>query len=133
MNKFNHNFTLFENGPSYRLYKSDDSIARLDFINDSCIRVSIYKENSEMLPTFSVNPNNDLLINGRDRLSLDGLVESEKTKNGEKFILPCGVQINLDLHNFILSYSLNGKEIFSDRQPLAYNFDGEFGKNSFQY
>ncbi len=137
MNKFNHNFTLFEKSQSYSIYKSDDNIARLDFISESCIRVAIYKENSKMLPTFSVSPNNDLLMNGRDRLSLDGFspcrIESKETENGEKFTLPCSVEINLDLHNFILSYSLDGKELFSDRKPLAYNFDGEFGKDNFHY
>lgn len=137
MNKFNHNFTLFEKNPSYRIYKSDDNIARIDFISESCMRVAIYKENSKMLPTFSVSPDNNLLINGRNRLSLDGFslckIESKKTEIGERFTLPCGVEINLDLHNFILSYFLDGKKLFSDRKPLPYNFDGEFGKDSYHY
>lgn len=137
MNKFNHNFTPYKRTESCRLYKSADNVARLDFISESCVRVAIYKENSKMLPTFSVSPDNDLLINGRERLSLEGFAPTEpqccETENGEKFTLPCGVEINLNLHNFILSYSLDGEELFSDRKPLAYNLDGEFGKDSYHY
>jgi len=137
MNKFNHNFKSYENTLSSRIYVSDDNIARIDFISESCVRVAIYKVNSTILPTFSVSPDNDLLINGRDRLSLEGFDLCEplctKTGTGESFTLPCGVEINLDLHNFILSYSRDGKELFSDRKPLAYNIDGEFGRECFHY
>lgn len=137
MNKFNHNFTLDHKTESTRIYSSDSSIARLDFVSGSCIRVAIYKACAQLLPTFSVCPDNALLINGRDRLSTDGfdlcspsVVEGQGT---EAFHLPCGVTVNLDLHNFILSYSLDGKELFSDRRPLAYNLEGEFGRDNCHY
>ena len=137
MNKFNHNFSLYNKAPHSRFYASDDNIARIDFVSNSCIRVAHYKAGSSPLPTFSVCPDNALLLNGRDRFSLDGfsLCEPEITEeeNGESFVLPCGVKVKLDLHNFSLSYHLDEKELFSDRKPLAYNLDGEFGKDKYHY
>ena len=92
MNKFNHNFVPIEKGNTYRIYSCDDNRARIDFISESCVRVAIYKETDEILPTFSVSPDNDLLINGRERLSLDGFslckIESTETEKGERFTLP---------------------------------------------
>ncbi len=137
MNKFNHNFTLYDKTPHSRFYSSEDNIARIDFVSDSCVRVALYKACVTLLPTFSVCPDFDLLLNGRERLSLDGfdLCEPEinETEGKETFNLPCGVKVNLDLHNFSLSYNLGGKELFSDRKPLAYNIGGEFGRDSYHY
>ena len=137
MNKFNHNFTLKEATSVSRIYQSEDNITRIDFISDSCIRVAMYKENCTILPTFSVSPDNNLLPKGRDRLSLDGFSltapKFTETETGESFRLDCGVSINLDLHNFILSYQAGDKVLFSDRKPLAYNINGEFGRESYHY
>lgn len=137
MNKFNHNFTLFSKTEHSRVYASDNNFARIDFVSDSCIRVAHYKCAAEILPTFSVCPDNALLINGRDRLSLDDFPLSvpavEEKEGAENFELPCGIKISLDLYNFILSYELDGKELFSDRKPLSYNLEGEFGKGHFHY
>ncbi len=137
MNKFNHKFTLYDKTEHSRFYSSDNNIARIDFISDRCIRVAHYKVCTQILPTFSLCPDNALLMNGRERLSLDGFTlcepETEENEGREVFDLPCGVTISLDLHNFILSYTLDGKELFSDRKPLAYNIGGEFGKDSYHY
>ncbi len=137
MNKFNHNFTLFNKGEHSRLYCADDNIARLDFISESCVRVAVYKKGTKMLPTFSVCPDNALLLKGRDRLSLNGFElcspECVQLEGAEAFKLPCGVTIKAELFNFSLSFSLDGKELFSDRKPLAYNLEGEFGKDSYHY
>lgn len=137
MSKFNHNFVPFDKGFNYRIYNCDDNLARIDFLSESCVRIAIYKENSYMLPTFCINPENELLLKGRDRLSvLDfSLFEPENSieKNTEIFTLGCGVKIKLDLHNFILEYFYEGKVLFSDRKPLAYNFAGEFGGECYHY
>lgn len=135
MNKFNHNFTLNEATEYKRIYQSDDNIARIDFISDSAIRVAVYKKGADILPTFSVCPDNELLLNARDRLSVDGfgLCNAEVLNEEEIFILPCGIKINIDLHNFIISCYSEDKVLYSDRKPLAYNFDGEFGRDSYHY
>ena len=57
----------------------------------------------------------------------------EKFENKEKFVLDCGVTVDLDLNNFILSYCKESELLFADRAPLAYNFEGEFGNGSYHY
>ncbi|MGN0531599.1 MAG: TIM-barrel domain-containing protein, partial [Eubacterium sp.] len=137
MPKFKHNFTLSSNTDICRIYTCDDSIVRIDFVSDSCMRVSVYKNRAEMLPTFCINPDNEFLTVGRDRLSTDGfgmcVPKISISESIEHFALPCGVDVELDKYNFILKYYKDGELLFSDRSPLAYNFDGEFGKESYHY
>lgn len=135
--KFDHSFKLYEKSKTGRTYICDNTVAKLDFISPAAIRVAIYKKGAYMLPTFTINPNNDLSQSGRDKLATDAFEMFEpiakKTDNGEKFILKNGIEVNLDLHNFLLSYEKNGKRIFADRAPLAYNIDGEFGTGAYHY
>lgn len=138
MSKFDHSFNAVRVGDCFAEYKCGETNARIDFVSDSCIRVAIYKEREEMLPTFSVCPNNSPLgFGGRDRLSTDGfsLCRPQKEQSGShhSFTLPCGIRLDVGLHNFILSYYQNGEKLFSDRSPLAYNMENEFGKESFHY
>ncbi len=137
MNKFDHNFTLYHKTEHSRFYSSEDNIARIDFVSESCVRVAHYKVGTVLLPTFSVCPEPALLMNGRERLSLEGFPlcepETREADGAEAFILPCGTEISLDLHNFSLTYTVGGRELFSDRKPLAYNLGGEFGGDSFHY
>ena len=44
-----------------------------------------------------------------------------------------GIDIKIDTENFLLSYYKDGKRLFSDRGPLAYNLEGEFGQGVFHY
>lgn len=135
--KFDHSFKLYKKSKTGRTYICDNTVAKLDFISPAAIRVAIYKKGAYMLPTFTINPNNDLSQSGRDKLATDDFEMFEpvakKTDNGEKFILKNGIEVNLDLHNFLLSYEKNGKRIFADRAPLAYNIDGEFGTGAYHY
>lgn len=137
MGKFKHIFELKGETQSQRIYECDRTTVQLDFVNDNCIRVAVYKEKDNMLPTFSVNPDNEMLIKGRDRLSTKGFKTCQPDvavfDGGEKITMPCGVDISLELENFLLSYYINGKKLFGDRAPLAYNFDGEFGREQFHY
>lgn len=137
MPKFEHKFILSNSFDYYRTYNCENNNVRLDFISDSCVRVAVYKNADCIMPTFSVNPNNEFSVTGRERLSTDGfnmcsprITLSEKE---EQFILPCGIEIRLKKNNFILEYLKNGETLFADRSPLAYNFQGEFGKNSYHY
>ncbi|MGN0521769.1 MAG: TIM-barrel domain-containing protein [Eubacterium sp.] len=137
MGKFKHKFTLSEYSDTCRTYICDDNFVRLDFVSKSCLRVAVFKDKDSILPTFSVNPDNELLTVGRDRLSTDGF-EMFKPKvniaeNLEQFNLPCGIEIELNKENFILEYKKDGQILFSDRAPLAYNFAGEFGRESYHY
>lgn len=131
--KFNHLFELIENGIGYRKYKSDNINARLDFISDKSLRVAIYKDDEYIIPTFNVAPDNKMSLKGRDRLSVEGFNVVEPIENENGFVLGCGVEISLDLNNFNLCFIKQGKRIFEDRKPLAYNFENEFGLGSFHY
>ena len=67
--KFNHDFKRGEFGESHREYKCGNINAAVDFIGESAMRVAIYKDGCEMLPTFTVNPGNEFMLGGRDKLS----------------------------------------------------------------
>lgn len=135
--KFDHNFNLINKTKSSRIYECDNTLARLDFIDKTAIRVALYKKGAQMLPTFTISPDNNLSHTGRDKLSSNGFkmyepIEDEKDGK-EIFKLENGIEISLDLHNFLLSYYKNGKRIFADRAPLAYNIDDEFGQGAYHY
>ena len=137
MSKFKHCFNLKSNTDFSRVYESDKSLAQIDFVSESCIRVAIYKEGAQLLPTFCIDPENKLMLEPRSRLSTEGfnMIKPAVSEKGdlESFSLPCGVNIELNKNNFLLKYEQNGKTLFADRAPLAYNFDGEFGRDSYHY
>lgn len=137
MGKFEHSFILFDSSQSTRVYKSGDIKARIDFVSDSALRVAVYKNEAEVLPTFSINPENELLLKGRDKLSSAGfkkcLPEVSENESTDVFILPCGIEIKLGKNNFLLEYLKSGERLFADRSPLAYNFGGEFGEHTYHY
>lgn len=137
MPKFKHKFVLSNYTDTCRTYTCGDSYVRIDFVSDSCMRVAVYNDEAEMLPTFCINPNNEFLTTGRSRLSTDGFglcsPDISFSDDTEHFALPCGVDVELDKYNFILKYYKDGRLLFSDRSPLAYNFEGEFGKESYHY
>ena len=135
--KFNHSFLLQSKTEFTRKYKSDNINARLDFIGKAAIRVAIFNDGSSLHASYNICPDNRLSQNGRERLSLEGfeccapcVTEGEAF---EKFSLPCGVEISLDLNNFLLTYSTDGNRLFADRAPLAYNFENEFGRDCIHY
>ena len=137
MSKFKHSFKLSKNAESFLEYSCEGNTARIDFITESCIRVAIYKSEQDILPTFSVNPNNVFSEKGRNRLSTEDFdLYSPKVNlsgNAHTFVLPDGIKIELKTDNFLLSYYKNGSLLFSDRAPLAYNFENEFGKDTYHY
>lgn len=136
MSKFNYDFSLAGFDGSTAEYTCENINARLDFINENCVRVALYKKGDTILPTFLVCPDNEMPLTGRDKLSVEGLslsnAELKKGENKDVFTLG-DCEITLNKHNFLLSYSKNGKKMFCDREPLAYNFSKEFGNESFHY
>lgn len=127
--KWHHKFELVEKGDSYRLYQSDNLFARLDFFNH-ILRVAIYKKDEYLFPTFSICPGESKMPrHGRNRLSIDGFdLVSQKDK-----LKIDDIDIDVNLDNFLISYYKNGKLLFSDREIMAYNLDGELGKGSYHY
>ncbi len=137
MPKFRHNFVLSQSGESYRVYESGENTVRLDFVSESALRVAVYKTESDILPTFSVNPDNAFLLKGRNKLSSEGFAlctpEVKQGESEERFQLPCGIEIKLNKNNFLLEYLKGGEVLFADRAPLAYNLGGELGDETYHY
>jgi len=137
MSKFNHLFELKQCTGSTAEYACGENTVRMDFISRSCVRVAVYKQKADMLPTFCVNPDNVFSANGRDRLSTDGfaLFSPESSLNGtvHSYVLPGGIRIDIELQNFIMKYYKKDVLLFSDREPLAYNFEHEFGRETYHY
>lgn len=137
MSKFNHIFKSAEQTDTSLVYTCKDNIARVDFISGSCIRVALYKNDENILPTFSINPNNVFSQNGRSRLSTNGfdLYCPDKYNNGsiQGFTLENGIRLEINPLNFMVSYYQGADMLFSDRAPLAYNFENEFGRDTYHY
>ena len=129
--KFDHNFTQTTATPTERTYAADGWQAQLDFLSGSCLRVALYRDADDLLPTFNIDPNNASIgPQGRARLSTVGFQPAAPTvtenDSGTAFALPCGVTAELDPHNLLLTYKIGDRVLFADRGPLAYNLDKEF-------
>ena len=131
--KFNHDFVLAESSPAMRLYRSGDTAARLDFISDSAVRVAVYKTGEKLQNTFNVCPDNELNHTGRERLDLTGFTLCTPSETDGGFAMPCGIEIGVDTKNFLLTFKKDGTVLFSDRAPLAYNIQNEFGSGVYHY
>ena len=93
--KLKHNFKEVSGGKC-TLYKSDNINAAIEVISSRCINVRIYRDESEIKEHYKFN----------------------KGENAEL----CGIEMKLDTDNFLLSFYKDGKRLFADRAPLAYNF-----------
>lgn len=139
MQKYNHAFTLSEQAESYRIYNCADKEIRLDFIGGNVMRFALYNSDKKdsILPTFLIDPENKFMLCGRDRLSAEGFEKgnftAEKKDGKEVFTLADGITAELETENFLMKYYKDGKLIFSDRAPLAYNLGGEFGDGQYHY
>lgn len=131
--KFNHSFKLTDSSQSFRLYKSEDINARLDFVSDNILRVAIYHDNDYLLPTFCICPDGEMTSLGRDRLSTKGFDLACPNVENEVITMPNGVEISVNLDNFLLSFKQNNSLLFRDRAPLAYNLQNEFGDGVCHY
>ena len=136
--KFDHNFTQTTATPTGRTYAADGWHAQLDFLSGSCLRVALYRNADDLLPTFNIDPDNASIgPRGRARLSTVGFQPAAPTvtenDSGTAFALPCGVTAELDFHNLLLTYKIGDRVLFADRGPLAYNLDKEFGTGATHY
>jgi alpha-glucosidase len=131
--KFRHGFELKEQSKSRRLYTCGKINAQVDFVSGRTVRVAIYRDSSNILPSFNINPENELSPLGRDRLSVEGFELYEPKAEGNAFELDGGVKLVIEPENFLLSFYLGGKRLFGDRSPLAYNLENEFGDGVFHY
>lgn len=129
--KYQHNFKLVSKSPFTRIYHADKKYVRLDFFTHM-LRVSIYENEEDLLPTFSICPGTSKMPKrGRKRLSIENL--KQVRQNDDDVFKIDDIKIKLDLKNFLLSYYLDSDLLFQDREILAYNFENEMGKGSYHY
>lgn len=133
MSKFNYKFRLASSAEACAVYECGELTARIDAVSDSAVRVAIYHKGDSILPTFSVDPDNRLLLKGRDRLSREGFTGKLNKAGDNSFSLDCGVVISVNPDNFLIQYTYDNSVLFSDRAPLAYNFSNEFGRGNYHY
>lgn len=130
--KFCHDFIKIASGDSFAQYRCGRTNARIDIVSGSAIRVAIYKDEEYIIPTFNINPLNELTRDGRSRLSTVGFNPSGRI-DGNEIMLECGIKASVEPHNFVITYTKDGERIFGDRAPLGYNFEKEFGDNICHY
>ncbi len=133
--KFDHSFALERHDGSTYLFVSGTYLVRLDFLKES-VRVSFFEKDRYIFPTFSVCPDGRMPEEGRDKLSLDGLelIVPEFEEREDRFLFRFGNRsIEILRLNFEMSFFEDGKLLFKDREYLAHNIEGEFGKGSYHF
>lgn len=133
--KFSHVFSLISADKATYLFGSEKNRVRLDFIKEG-IRVAVFKEGDYLFPTFSIAPNGIVPEAGRDKLSIEGfdLVEPAFVETENSFEFTFGsIKIAIKKLNFEMCYFKDGAFLFKDREYLAYNFDHEFGQESYHF
>jgi len=133
--KFDHRFVLTEAGPSMRVYEADGVIVRLDFF-DHILRAAVLQRDVPLLPTWSVCPDGNMPLCGRDKLSIEGFTSEspavEETDETISFTLS-GVRFSIEKKNFRITARSDRGVLYRDRSGLAYNFAGELGRGSAHY
>ncbi|MBQ3904945.1 MAG: hypothetical protein II744_08200, partial [Eubacterium sp.] len=102
--KFKHSFKPVKAGNNSYRYISGSITADIDIINENCIKVKIGKA--------------------------EGAMPETDCKNG---FFVGNIEVKVETENLLLSYYQNGKRLFADRSPLAYNLENEFGTGVFHY
>ncbi len=133
--KFDHRFALIEAQPSLRVYEADGVIARLDFF-EHMLRVAILQPDTPLLPTWSVCPDGNMPLCGRDKLGVDGFAlqtpDVTETDETVSFALS-GVHFSVEKKNFRITAETEKGVLYRDRSGLAYSFQGELGRGSAHY
>ncbi len=128
--KYQHRFTLRRAEASAREYEADGVLMRLDFL-EGMLRVALLRPGKPLLPTWSVCPEGDGPLEGRDRLSLEGLSLAAPAveDDGETLRFShAGADFTVELTNFRISARTEKGLLYQDRSGLAYNFEGELGE-----
>ncbi len=137
--KFQHDFKLSTKDmiESSFTFKEADNNIQIDFFKH-IMRVAMYKDNSFLMPTFSVCPGDcKMPQKGRTKLSDKGF-ERENVdcleKSGDITFTTPDAKINVELHNFRMHVETpEGKLLYQDRDYIAYNWDHELGRGSMHF
>ena len=133
--KFDHGFELIETGPSFRVYAADGVRMRLDFF-ENMLRAALLRPGVPLVPTWSVCPEGEVPLEGRDKLSTEGLrtVCPDIAEDTETLCFSLGdADFAIEKKNFRITARNEKGLLYADRSGLAYNFDGELGEGSAHY
>ena len=133
--KFDHRFVKTEESPSMRRYEADGVTVQLDFFHHM-LRVAVVREDVPLLHTWSVCPDGNMPLYGRDKLSTDGFaLETPEVAEDEQTVAFAldGVRFLIEKKNFRITAKTEKGVLYRDRSGLAYNFDDELGRGSAHY
>ena len=116
--KFRHIFLKTEETPFSVAYSDGKAIISLDFIDKKILRVTVVNKENDLTETYN---------------TVDASPKFSPEKREENTFVMGDITVKADTDNFILSFYKNGKKLFSDRKPLAYNLENEFGNGAFHY
>lgn len=115
-----------------RRFEADGVTVQLDFFRHM-LRVALIRSDVPLLNTWSVCPDGNMPLTGRDKLATDGfaletpeIAEDEQTVS---FALD-GVRFLIEKKNFRITAKTEKGVLYRDRSGLGYNFDGELGRGS---
>ena len=111
--KFRHDFTLSEAGASHRIYRADGVSMRIDFF-DHVLRTALIRDGRDLLPTWSVCPDGNCPLEGRDKLSTEGFaLEAPEVEEDEEPLTVARIG------------STDDDDIFIDDTPDEYDDDDD--------
>lgn len=82
--KFDHNFTQTIATPTGRTYAADGWQAQLDFLSGSCLRVALYRNADDLLPTFNIDPDNASIGPGPSATEYRGFSAGSAHSHGDR-------------------------------------------------
>lgn len=116
--KFRHSFKRTDFSPYHIKYSDGETFASLEFVSENSLKVTVSKNKDEKNETYNT-------------------VKTEQNfcpifKDETNFTIG-DISVSVNLDNFIITYYKDGKRLFADRGPLAYNLENEFGTGVFHY
>lgn len=133
MPQYHHLFSCIQKADSYSLYETEGVAVRVDFLNESLLRVAVVPDGARLLPTYSVCPAGELPREGGDKLACDGFPLFTPKREDDFTFDWSEYRLSFDPVNFLLHLTKQGKVILSDRAPMGYNLGGEFGEHARHY
>jgi len=133
LSQYHHVFSCIETSPCHSLYKAEGTLARVDFLSETLLRVAISAEGEKLRPTYAVCPAGEMPREGRERLSLDGFPLFVPKRDGDFSCSWNGYRLELNPVNLLLQLEKNGNTLFGERAPMGSNLGGEYGEKMRHY
>ncbi len=133
MSQYHHLFSCIETSEHHSLFRTEGVSARVDFLNESLLRIAIVPDSERLLPTYAVCPAGEMPREGRDRLSLDGFPLFAPKRDGDFVFSWNGYRLTFDPVNLLMQLTKDGLPLVSERTPMGCNLGGEYGEKMRHY